>query len=481
MKFGGRGNLTLFNVQGDIERDIKVLSTERMLEKLGLAKSENKKVQSFSIPVIPSQEDYFLFPFRHLSATVVGGGTYKATDFSSKGVLKSSTKLLEGKPAYLNHNQMVGKEIGVVGECEYVEAYKHPRGLMVPAGIEGPFMLDSKIDGNGDLIRKLSAPISPIQSCSVSVIFEWEASHDFEREGDFFWHLGEEIDGTMVRRIVGSISDYAESSMVWLGADPYAKMLDEKGKLINIDRSAAFAKEKFSESNDSQKFDRDRKFFVFDCLDTQKFLHLSASSEKFNRKEPQNLTNMNEELLIFLASLFATTPDKIKSGEFKKEHAEKFVVKSADSFAKMKSEEDYTKLANDKKVADDALAALKLEKTQVDGELVTLKADKAKLEPLSKVGENVLALAKTEAKRVYGIFAKGKEDKTITDELEAETDYLKLEAKIKLFGGQAVTEFGGKCAACGSKEINFRSSTSKEGDPKNETTEDDSLDRAIHN
>lgn len=476
MLFGGKASLTLFNVQGDVEKEIRILSTDRMLEKLGLAKPEKKTVQGFDLPLVPVQEDYFLFPFRHISATIVGGGTYKATDFSKDGVLKRSTAKLKGKPAYLNHIQEVGREVGVVGDTEFVSGYKHSSGLMVPAGIEAPYILDSKLEGNADLIRKLSAPISPIQSCSVSVIFEWEASHEFEREGDFYWHLGEMIDNEMVRRICTNILDYAESSMVWMGADPYAKMLDEKGKIISIDRSQAFSKQSFKDAG-ADKFDSGRRFYVFDCLDKKNLLHLSAASEK--NSDPKPASSMDKELLALLATFFGTTVAKLESGEFKKADADKFTVKPTTEFSKLKSEEDFNKVTGEKKVAEESLATLKTEKTNLETEITNLKADKAKLEPMAKVGTDVLTSARAEAKRVYGIFAKGKEEKTILDELEAETDYVKLEAKIKTFGGQAVTEFGAKCGECGSKNISFRTSIPKEGDD-NKDTGDHSLEEAAY-
>lgn len=475
-KFGGHASLTLFNVQGEIEKEIKILSTERMLEKLGLSKPAKRTVQGFDLPLVPSQEDYFMFPFRHLSATTVGGGSYKATDFSKDGVLKRSTSKLKGKPAYLNHYQEVGKEVGVVGDTEYVQGYKHSSGLLVPAGIEGPYILDSKLEGNADLIRKLSAPISPIQSCSVSVIFEWEASHEFEREGDFYFHLGEMLDDEMVRRIVTNIIDYAESSMVWMGADPYAKMLDEKGKIINIDRTAAFAKQSFSQAGDPNKFDTSRRIYVFDCLDKEKFLHLSKANEKPQDPKTENIITMDEKLLAFLATSFGVTVEDLKANKFDTAKAEKFKILPIDSFSKLKSEEDFTKLTNEKKVVDDALAALKLEKATVDQTVVTLTTEKTNLEKresLAKVGESVLKAAKDEAKRVYGIFSKGKPEKVIEDELAAETDMVKLEAKIKTFGGQAVTEFGGHCAACGSKDIKFRNSVNKDDNNGGGATENE--------
>lgn len=470
MKVDGKGKLCLFNVQSEIDRDLSQLSAERIMEKLGMAKPEKKKLQKFDMPLIPKQEDFFMFPFRHLSATVVGGGTYKATDFSKQGVLKKATSYLEGKPAYLNHNQLVGKEVGTVGECEYVGPYKHANGIIVPGGIEAPFVIDSIL--NPELVRQLSSPVSPINSCSVTVIFDWEASHDFENASDFYWHLGEMIDdgdGTpkMVRRIVNEVSSFEESSLVWMGADPYAKMLDDDGELINIDKAAAFAMNKFSNDPDNRKWDSGRKYFVFDCLDNQKLLHLSKS---FKEPKTENINPMEKDLLDFLASFFKTTPDKIKNGEFKKADAEKFEIVLKDEFTGMKTKADSVEsLSKDKTTAETKV-------TELNGTIATLTADKTKLEgekgELKKSADSfavILTEAKKEAKRVYGLFAKGKPEKTIEDEIESEVSLEKLDAKIKMFGGQSVHEYGGKCAKCGGTEINFRSS--KQGEQGEETGE----------
>lgn len=481
-KAEGKGKLCLFNVQGEVEKQLQIIARERLCESLGMAKPEKKSFQRLDIPIIPKEGDFMLFPFRQLSATIVGGGTWKATDFSKDGVLKRGTKLLNGVPAYLNHIQMVGKEIGTIGEAEWSGPYKNSKGDQVPGGIEAPFVIDSVLEP--DLCRKMSSPNSPITSCSVTVIFEWEASHEFEREGDFYWHLGEVIkdgDGNdeMVRRIVTKITAFEESSLVWMGADPFAKMLDDSGQVINIDKAAAFAKYKLSEDPERAKYDPERKFYVVDCLDSEKFLHLSKSSAKFIEPKTENVINMNEELLLFLAAGFGVTVDDLKAGKVTKAQAEKFKIVGSEAFAKMKSAEDFQKEV-------DAKTALETKVTDLNNEIATLKADKTKLEgekttlsATATIGTSVLTKAREEAKRVYGIFSKGKPEKTITDEIEAEVDFEKLEKKIEMWGGKAISEFGGSCAKCGSKEIKFRSSVPTGGEKGEDKEEEFNLAESI--
>lgn len=457
----GKGSLCLFNVQGNVEKYIQAEAAERLMKKLGMEIPNKKMVQGFDLPVVPKQEDFYLFPFRHLSATIVGGGSYKATDFSVGSVLKKSTNLLVGKPAYKNHIQMVGEAIGHIGETEWVGQYKNSKGEVIPGGIEGPFVIDSVL--HPDIVRQMLSPVSPIDSCSVTVVFEWEASHDFEHEGDFFWHLGEDVDGSMVRRNVTEVICYEESSLVWMGADPFAKMLDSKGQVVNIDRAAAYSKHKLSDNNLLNTYDPKARYYLFDCLDSEKLLHLSKSTEHLQKPKPENDTTMNEDLLQFLAAFFATTPENLKTGKFTKADAEKIVT--VDGFKTMKTNsEGFTRVSAEKTALDTKVTDLTTQVNNLNTEKTTLSKTIDDNKTKVTLADDVLKRSREEAKRVYGIFAKGKVEKTIEDELEAETSLEKLEAKIKMFGGQAITHFGAVCSDCQSTNIQIRSSQKKDDD-----------------
>lgn len=466
MKASGEGKLCLFRAMCDADLELNRLQAERIIKKLGLESVQKKSVQKFDMPLIPKQEDFYMFPFRHISACIVGAGGYKATDFSEGTVLKKSTYLLERKPAYLNHNQEVGKEVGVVGETEYVKAYTNENGDAVPAGIEAPFVIDGIL--NPDLVRKLSSPVSPIDSCSVTTLFKWEASHDFEHDGDFFWHLGEVIEGSMVRRIVQEVICYEESSMVWMGADPFAKKLDGKGQVVNIDRAASYSKNKFAKEPFLAEYDPRAKYFVLDCLDYQKLLHLDKSIE-FSKAKPENTDTMEKELLDLLASLFNTTSEKIQKGDFKKADVEKVLsVKTLEELSKMKTNSDNFEKVTGEKVE------LESKVTKLNGEVTTLTAAKKTAEdqltaakPKLESYDAIIGSAKKEVKRVYAIFSKNKPEKSIEDELEAETSLEKLDAKIKMFGGKAVSEYSATCNACKSTDISFRSSQQSETEEQN--------------
>ena len=132
--------------------------------------------------------DIHSFLFRQLSATIVGGGSWKATDFSDEKMLKKGMRMLENKPIYLNHDMYVGNEVGYVGKPKWTAAYKNSQGKDIPAGIDASMNVDGVL--YPEIVRKLSGSVPLIKSSSVTVLFKWEASHEFASEWDFYSAIG---------------------------------------------------------------------------------------------------------------------------------------------------------------------------------------------------------------------------------------------------------------------------------------------------
>jgi hypothetical protein len=82
---------------------------------------------------IPKEEDFLPFWFRHISATIVGGYTWKATEFPEK-VLKKSTPLLKLKPVFVNHDLQVSNIVAGIGETKWTPGFKSSDGIQVPPG-----------------------------------------------------------------------------------------------------------------------------------------------------------------------------------------------------------------------------------------------------------------------------------------------------------------------------------------------------------
>ena len=476
MKAEGKATLSLFHELSEADRGVQDKAAKEMLSREGFEALND--IESSDFPIIPVREDFHFFPFRQLSATIVGGGGWKATDFSNEKVLKASAGLLEGKPAYLNHRIIVGEDVGHIGDVMFRKAYTNTNGDKIPSGIEAPFVIDKILQPK--LVRKLSSPVSPIKSSSVTVFYDWEASHDFEDTNDFFWHLGEVIDGEMVRRIATDIIDYNESSMVWLGADPFAGMLDEKGQVINIDRAAQFSKHPNNPFKENRNYDSGKKYYVFDCFDQEHLLHLNKSFQSFT-KENETHNTMNKQLLEFLAAQFNTTVEAIEKGTFTAEQAKKFKVTETEAFNLMKTNsEGFTGLQSEKTTLEAKVTELEAEKVTLSDENKTLTGEKTTLqdfkkenENFAKIGKTSLESAKEQAKKIYNSFANGKPDESILAELENETELGKLNTKIAMFGGKLAENFSAFCTKCESDEnVQFRSSSpeGEEGGEKQSTS-----------
>jgi len=187
-------------------------------EKRGVASL--KLMGSFSFTAAPENnqelsfdedEEYFYPTFRALSAAIIPD---RAIDFSEGNVLKKSVKKLKGQTVYKDHNLSVNDWVGVVAKTTWDESKD------IPPGINANLKINKKwneriVDGIKD---------RAIHSVSVTVLFDYKKSHpDLE---DFWYHIGEEIGGEIVRMIATKIISFGEISLVWQGADVYAKRID---------------------------------------------------------------------------------------------------------------------------------------------------------------------------------------------------------------------------------------------------------------
>jgi len=252
-----KGKVTLFNTANNILYAPQFIA-KATGKKMNFSWDNEDYRQAIVVPglenAIAKPEDFIAFPFRHLSATIVGAWSWKATEFT-EAVLKAAVPLLKHKPACVNHNLEISNIIGLNGEAVWSPAFKQ-NGITIPGGIDAPIWVDGKM--HQDITRKLSGfPVPHIQSVSVTVVYEWEPSHTFvNREGDedewmFESRIGTMVDGSMVRRIATKIEDFYETSLVFLGADPFAKIFNDKGELINVEKSGIVGKQNFNKEPDA--------------------------------------------------------------------------------------------------------------------------------------------------------------------------------------------------------------------------------------
>jgi cell division protein FtsB len=169
-----------------------------------------------SQPLAPSDSEFFRARFRALSQIIIEN---YAIDFTQEGVLEKSVPLLKNQTVYTDHNVDVHNWIGVVENSLWDKESS-------PAGVDADIKIDKQ--NNPKIVRGLTIDPPAIHSCSVTVFFTWHKSHpdlsdDFFDPDSFWWLLGTEKDGELVRVIVDEITQYGELSLVWQGADPYAK------------------------------------------------------------------------------------------------------------------------------------------------------------------------------------------------------------------------------------------------------------------
>jgi len=159
-------------------------------------------------------ENHFYADFRALSAIVI---TDYSIDLTNKDVLKKSYKLLKGQTIYKNHELDVDEWVGVVAKTWWDESEAVPPGVNCTLKINKKWN-EKTIDG----IKE-----GAIHSVSTTIYFEYKKSHEMP---DFWFRMGEDINGQIVRLIVTKIISYGEISLVWHGADGYARRLTAEGK-----------------------------------------------------------------------------------------------------------------------------------------------------------------------------------------------------------------------------------------------------------
>lgn len=442
---------------------------------------------------IPKPEDFLPFNFRHLSATIVGAGSWKATDFTDEKVLKKAAKLLSFKPVMVNHQFETSNIIGANGELKFVKSRIQSDGTEIPGGIEGPIWIDGKL--HADVCRKLAAfPVPHIQSVSVTIVFEWEPSHDFQRDGEYDWYgfrenLGTAVNGKMVCRKVTDVIEAYETSLVWLGADPFAKIMDSEGNLLNIEQSSVVSMSKPDSDPLFSIYESEGRMFIHEGESYSK--KLSYSSDKYSKK---GINGKNEEMevLKLLAEKFGKTEKEITAdfvGTLQLITPEQKVVE-ATAYSKMES--DLTAATTGKETAEASLATAETDLTEVKGKLVEFEKickheDIATLE--TEVGvSNIVAYAKdafkklsasrAEAERLYKLSAGENITDAMLNSIKTANSEL-AESYVQQFGGKSMEAFGATCQKCGSDKISMRK-TKPEGENKGAENSIPSMAQYLH-
>ncbi|AVQ10730.1 Uncharacterized protein XB16_0383 [Leptospira santarosai] len=183
-----------------------------VLRSSGIFLATGKKQAEQTQPQNPSQTDlpYVEFDFRMLSKSFI---ECYSLDFSKDNVLKNATSLFIPK-IYKDHETFVENSIGAALNPTWDDTKDNE-------GVNGRFRFFKKFGSS--IIERLETDPPLLDSCSVGIQFTFVKSHP--QLENFYWHLGEEIDGSIVRLVVTKILAVPEVSIVYAGADPNAKRL----------------------------------------------------------------------------------------------------------------------------------------------------------------------------------------------------------------------------------------------------------------
>jgi hypothetical protein len=251
--------------------------------------------------VLPKPEDYILVQFRAISKTLIDG---YFLDFTMGDVLKESTPLLLGQTVYPNHDFCdINNWLGSVSGVAWDDTGDQFEGV---AGINTEFKIDALM--NPRIARGLLMDPPAIHSTSMTILFEFEFSHpDLVEQGRFWQLLGDEVEGSIVRLIVTKVQEYWEASLVFQGADRYAKKINDGEDNTDedfADMSAPPAdqlppansnQEKTMKLTDDKKKELGIEFDGEDVPETVLLVageSLAAKLAKFGDADPDNLTEL---------------------------------------------------------------------------------------------------------------------------------------------------------------------------------------------
>lgn len=411
----------------------------------------------------PSEDEFIEPVFRMLSNCIVAKN-YNPTEFPSD-VLKASMNLLVGQTINCDHETEIGNAIGSVKSVSWQEAYTDKEtGIHIPAGINGVFRIDAK--ANPRIARGINMDPPSIHSNSVTVMFEWKPSHQFEKEWEFYDKLGSIAeDGTIVRRIATRIICYKETSLVSHGADPFAQII-RNGKLNNP-KYAGAVYYSFSDLPPMEFDDLKSKMSLFD------FKGVTEIDTMYNTNKPNNIsyktsnsnnhTNM-DKLQEFLDSLFGT--ELLNLAEGTKPSVE-LVLSEVKAIIAEK-----TSLAEAKVQLESQVASL-------SDEVKSLKIEIQKNEAMATIGTSHLSAVRNSAVESYTKLMGEKVDQNILTLLNAETTGLETLLSLKAtYDVQLEEKFPMACTKCGCTEIS-RASSVMSNDTEGAATEDNLSDQSV--
>lgn len=414
----------------------------------------------------PTQADFLYVPFRLLSATMVAAGSWRATMFPAK-VLKKATDMLLGKGVYTDHDDRPKNWTGYVAKTKW-QNQQIINGQTIPGGINGLLGIDTTLERNRDIAKGIVT--GAVYSNSVGIMFDYKMSHQFEDEWEFRRRVGTIAeDGRMIHLEVTNIIEIYETSLVSLGADPFAKRIGENG-LVNIDNGGTYTenqtnsfKLQFSKEYETNKYNISCGLNKNVLILTGKKITLENEGANQNNEIEMNKEKLNlllakfgvaseEELTEDVIQKFGTEPTLAKV----KSEALAIVQKDNDAIEDVNLDKFLEKHTFVAKAELETLQQSVSKVTELESQVETLEADKATLTKAAELGEGHLKEQRELAKKLYRLSKMDKADETVCalfDKATAE----ELSSLIKEHGIVVGEKFAYSCKKCGCTDVKFGS------------------------
>lgn len=455
------GKLNLSNVSNKLSTELK-----QDLLSFGLFDSSSPNYTTYypevTVEDLQPKDNEFIEPvFRMLSNTVVQH-RWNPIEFPAD-VLKASMNKLVGLTINADHETALGNGIGSIKAVEWQEEYKIG-SLTVPAGINATLKIDGK--SNPRIARGIMMDPPSIHSNSVTVFFSWLPSHPQLSQDDFYNKLGTyDSDGKLIRKVANEIMFYSETSLVGMGADPFAQLV-KGGKIINP-TLAKSRKPILKKSLSADDDDKPKNFIIIDWKNGGNPVEMISNSIE---EEDEFINNhQNEEqmelLLRFLELTFGLDKDSLTEENYQAE-----LSKLGTNLTDLTSQ--VATLSNptiEGLVGTEAISgAIK--------ELNTLKAglpegvSLADLNRLSAIGKQTISDLRSDTARLYRLSLKDKAEDTNIISLINTTDYAGLSALHTQYDSFVEAELKFTCEDCGSHAVTRASA---------KVTEDEDNDKKV--
>lgn len=450
------------------QTEIKLSGTiglEHFLENsflLGTAKAK----QNFNDDYPKDNENSTKFyPFRQLSKTIVGRGTASASDFSEGNVLFDSLPLIANIPACFDHSY--GSIYDIVGSVisPYWQEESIQEGKIVPAGINATFAINQSLSEEVERICKLlDSEFSPTVGSSVTLYFDFKVSHEgFNNVQALKENLGRMGgDGQMIRRIATKIHKFKESSIVFAGADMFAKR--QKTSPSQFSETDPFLTSFKIQDEDMVEVG---KYFVIEKLENSLFYQTQMEKEPTGNTVEKTLPTVQIGEQSF-QEVFGVEFIEDLTNETLEKAFDSFAVVPKNEYAKLKQTAEihdtmlgqFADLKQTKEIADKQIEKQIVSFKEIQNSLIGTQADLKNKEKEVDVLKSFADEYRSTVEKAYRLSLKDKEaDNNVLDKIQ-NGSLSEVNTFAGLFSVSLSDSFGLKCQTCGGTDVKFGSSVS---------------------